>query len=518
MSSAITPDQQNKPQPAGLDARVPELAPSRLRDDDQSLPRILGMCGAVLALVGALALALQISGRNFYVTTNPGMAVFLLVLGVCGLLYHAAFDTDLMFRRLYQIAALALLLVGVGLCLVPYPKASGDMLRLGAPLLLVSLLFAVSGLRNEDDIQFRRLLETIFGVAGVVFALTGLIGGSIRGTFLLPVGVVLALFGLLYVLAFVASRGVGDDQGYYTAVGLAVTGVVFTLIALGRSLLARQGSLYFTDFGVVLIAIGLAYAAAGGVLASDSPFFVQLRRELGAFFFSPVTYLVLFGFAFFWFWNWLNFASMLTPGPNQPSLVEPIVRNYLFALFPVFIILFAAPVLTMNLFAEEQRSGTFEVLMTAPVNEFAVVMSKYLAALITYMLCWAPAALYLLAIPMAGGKAFDYKPLLSFFLAVLVSGSGFVSMGLFFSSLTRNGLVAVVLSIAGMGLLTLMFFLSDILGTEDYATLTSHLSYLDQFRDSLSGKITPRFMLFPLSLTIFFLFLTHKVLESRKWR
>jgi ABC-type transport system involved in multi-copper enzyme maturation permease subunit len=270
----------------------------------------------------------------------------------------------------------------------------------------------------------------------------------------------------------------------------------------------------------VILFVGLLYTATGGVLASDAPLFVLTRRELGAFFLSPMAYLVMVGFGFFSWISYVFFLQQLVDvDPRSGPPIEPIVQNYLIALFPVFTVVVVVPLLTMRLLSEEQRSGTLEVLLTAPVDESVIVLSKFLAALITYLVMWLPFGLYLLTIPLAGGNPFDYRPLLSFVFAMIASGAAFVSMGLFFSSLTKNQVASGVLTFGGMLLLTYFYFgahqASE--GTA-WRTVLMHISYIDLWANTLEGKITPRFLLFPVSMTIMFLFLTVKVLESRKWR
>ena len=224
-SKAITTEQQDRPgDRPGITSSVPEVAPSQLREDELGLPRTLGMAGAVLVIASTVALAAYQSGRPLFgISINAGWAMVLMIVGLCGLLYHAAFDRDVMFRRLYVMFALALLALGPFLCLVPYPKAMGDLLRFGAPCMLLALLFFVAGLRNETDEPFRRLMETIFGAAGAAMALGGLIGGMLRHEFLMPLGLVFAVFGLIYLgavgahsvcacrLAVCAARRLGND-------------------------------------------------------------------------------------------------------------------------------------------------------------------------------------------------------------------------------------------------------------------------------------------------------------------
>ena len=86
----------------------------------------------------------------------------------------------------------------------------------------------------------------------------------------------------------------------------------------------------------------------------------------------------------------------------------------------------------INVATLRQRSGTMEVLLTAPVDETTVVFSKFLAGLITFLVVWAPFGLYLVTIPVSGGTPFDYRPLLSFFITLVVTGAGFIGMGLGF--------------------------------------------------------------------------------------
>jgi hypothetical protein len=132
---------------------------------------------------------------------------------------------------------------------------------------------------------------------------------------------------------------------------------------------------------------------------------------------------------------------------------------------------------------------------------------------------WIPFGLFLAAIPLAGGNPFDYRPLLSFSFALIATGGAFISMGLFFSSLTKNQIASGVLTFAGMLLLTYVYF-GAFQATEGSAwnVVLTHMSFLHLWSSTLEGKITPRYMLFPISMAILFLFLTVKVLESRKWR
>jgi ABC-type transport system involved in multi-copper enzyme maturation permease subunit len=215
------------------------------------------------------------------------------------------------------------------------------------------------------------------------------------------------------------------------------------------------------------------------------------------------------------------FIQMLLPDVmgRRGTVIEPIVREYVWSWIPIFANMLLVPLLTMRLLSEERRSGTLEVLLTAPVDEAQVVLSKFFAAVIMYLVAWLPFSLLLTALPLGGGPPFDYRPLLSFFVGLLVTGAGFVGMGLFFSSLTRNQIAAAVLSFAGMMGLTAVYVVRHNFVTPEggWDVFWGHMSYLDVWTGTLEGKVIVRNLLFFLSMAILWPFLTVKVLEARKW-
>ncbi len=516
MSNAITQKEDHVATQAAPGGRPPfqESAPSLLREDQPGLPRLLGVLGGAIVIFFGMAFLFHLAGRGTWVPQN--LAKFFLALGVGGLLFHAAFDRDVQYRRMYMVFGLVLLALGVVLSLYPYPKEVGDQLRWGVLSLGISLLFLLAFLRNEEEPFLRNLVQRVIWVAGLAMAVVGLVGGNVKGDFFLPMGLVFSILGLVYLCSFVGSKGISNDLAYYTAVGLAAAGLIVVLVSLARSVFAAEEQRYFVTYGIVLLFVGILYLVTGLITASDWHVFILTRRELGAVYYSPIAYLMLLGFGVS---CWLSYGAFLSDLlDTRAPTIEPIVRNYLFALFPVFTLLLIVPILTMRLLSEEMRSGTMEVLLTAPVDEPAVVMSKFLAALVSFLLMWLPFGLFLLAIPLSGGNPFDYRPLLSFIVVLTFTGASFVSMGLFFSSLTRNQIASAVLTAAGMMVLTYFWFAAQQSTDPSWQTVLKHMSYLDVWLEALGGKIVPRFLLFPLSMTILFLFLTVKVLESRKWR
>jgi hypothetical protein len=513
MSKAITDKEGQRPLPPGWGPE--ETAPSVVREDEPALPRTLGMIGAALVIFGGMALAFNLSGR--LVRVGSAWASLCLCLGLGGLLFHAAFDRDVQFRRVYAAFAYLCLVVGAFLCFLPYPKM-GAQFGPGFLCMSLALPFFLSFHRNETEQNLRNIIELTLGAAGVVMAAVGLFGGSLRAPFLLPTGLLLAFLGLAYLIAFVFTRGISDDLGYWGALAVGAAGLLVFVAALVRSFIPSQN--YFMPQGVLLLAVGALYMLVSVGLWSDRPVVVLTRRELAAFFYSPMAYFVLLGFSFIaWIQLWF-FVESLLPNPmgRRSPVIEPIVRDYVGSWLPIFANLLLVPVLTMRLLSEERRSGTLEVLLTAPVDETQVVLSKYFAAVIMYVVAWVPFGLFLTAIPLGGGPPFDYRPLLSFFVGLLVTGAGFVGMGLFFSSLTRNQIAAVILTFAGMIALTAVQVARNFVTPEGgWDSTLTHLSYLEVWTTTLEGKVVLRNLLFYASMAIFWPFLTVKVLEARKW-
>src|SRR5262249_2652723 len=148
-----------------------------------------------------------------------------------------------------------------------------------------------------------------------------------------------------------------------------------------------------------------------------------------------------------------------------------------------------------RLLSEEQRTGTLEVLLTAPVGETSVVLSKFLAALIMFLTILIPFGLLLLALRIAGGQPFDGRPLLAFFIGMVATGAGFIAVGLLFSALTRNQIAAAVLTFSMLAVLTALgiiknqFYPSGTAGIA--AAILTHISYLDVWWTTLEGKLNP---------------------------
>jgi hypothetical protein len=332
-----------------------------------------------------------------------------------------------------------------------------------------------------------------------------------------------ALAGLAFLVpaaAAFAARAPGWVKAALGLAGLVGAGVVVASLFNAPVHTLPRPSL--VPGGLILIGLGLTYLAVSVGVCSDNQFVTLTRRELAAYFFSPIGYLVLGGMTLV-LWNQYRIflGTLSEAGQAEVTLAEPIIRPLFWGLLPVIAILLQVPALTMRLVAEEKRTGSLEVLLTAPVNEWPVVLSKFLATWLFFLLCWLPAGLFLIALRLETGVPFDYRPLLSFYLCLAAQGVGFVGLGLFFSTLTKNQIVAAVLAFVVMLLFVVFYiirFEQASIGLPPFLqTALVRLSFIDMWSEALQGRLPVRDCLLFVSLGLLGLFLSVKVLEARKW-
>jgi ABC-2 type transport system permease protein len=245
-----------------------------------------------------------------------------------------------------------------------------------------------------------------------------------------------------------------------------------------------------------------------------------LRRELAAYFLGPIAFLILLAFqaiALINFWNLVNDLSR--NGQSFSGLRDPL-NAYISGSLPFWIgLLVAVPVLTMRLVAEERRSGTIEQLLTAPVTEAEVVVAKWLAGFVMYMVLLLPFALYLPFLYYQGNYKFDVGPVISMGIGLASIGLMLVAIGLFFSSLTKNQIIAAVLTFATVFLLifvTLGAYAFALSRRSSWAEALQFVSVIDQVNTFGSGQLDLRYLAVHLSVAVPLLYLTAKVLEYRR--
>ncbi|MDP7033449.1 MAG: ABC transporter permease [Planctomycetota bacterium] len=241
------------------------------------------------------------------------------------------------------------------------------------------------------------------------------------------------------------------------------------------------------------------------------PFAVLLRREVHAYAVSPLTYLVL---TLFWLMQGFLFFLYVETSRGDYSTI---VRATFSSNFFFILITLAPPLLTMRLFAEEKRRGTLEVLLTAPVTNLQVVLSKFFASWILFGGLWLPVALHFLVLS-SYGSAPHWGPIGTGILGTLLVGSFYCSIGLFASVISDEQMISAVVSVVLCLSLLFLHFLHFLGPPADIIPYLRHTSIPFHFHDLAKGILDTRALTFFLSGTLFFLFVSWKMLQTRQWR
>lgn len=509
-----------------------------IADGEQEVRRMYGLLAAAFLVLG---LAAALVPGPFQGTGDRALGYYLLpwglASGLLSLLFAVPFVRHETDETLRSIGANVLLAVGAALCIGALVKGvwTPDWLAgTGLALAALGLAFVAGylGQANTDEGIGYTVAFTLgaVGAAALLYAF----GRAVFPTVLFDGPAALrrptqaidswkALgrgLSVLACLALVALGALGRFpvwlRAVLAAVGL-VAGGVFVLGSTGTHI-AIPPRPFLIPGGAILGGIGLVYLAVSLGVCSDNQFVTLVRRELGAYFTSPIGFIVLAGMLLVQGASYAEFVGSLQDGRPQR---EPIVLGYGVHILSLIAFTLQIPVLTMRLLSEEKRSGTLEVLLTAPLNEVPVVCSKFLGTWIFFMLCWLPTGLFLIALRVVGDAPFDYRPMIGYYLGLGAQGAMFLAMGLFFSALTRDQIVSAVLTFAVLLMLLAFVFVREnpmfLDLPEVLLTVANRLSFYRMWVESLSGQLPVRDLLLALSLTVFWLFLATKVLETRKW-
>jgi ABC-2 type transport system permease protein len=236
---------------------------------------------------------------------------------------------------------------------------------------------------------------------------------------------------------------------------------------------------------------------------------IVFRREIGQYFASPVAYLVAAGLLLITglLFN-SDLAYSLTIKPADPSLIPS---------FLSFAMIFFAPLLTMRLLAEESREGTLELLLTAPVSDTAVVLGKFFGAWFYYTLLLLATFSY--QIILVSITQPDLGHGISAYLGVWLYGGATLAVGLTFSALTENQIVAAFLSMSALLLLWLGDIAGEVVANLDLARILRELSLGGHFATSFGvGLLRAEDVAYYAGIIAIMLFITIRIVESHRWR
>lgn len=228
------------------------------------------------------------------------------------------------------------------------------------------------------------------------------------------------------------------------------------------------------------------------------------KREFKSFFTTPLGYVILiifnvFSGIYFWF------------GTLYSNTVD---MAYVFSGFTM-VLLSAIPILTMRLLSEERRQKTDQALLTAPVSLFGVVMAKFFAAFLLFIISVSITLVYSVILAFVAKPSWGY--ILGNFLGVVLLGAALIAVGLLISSLTENQLVAAIVSYATMFFLLMMDSIAQLIPVSFIGEILYNFSFQVRYNTFVSGVISLPSVLFFLSATVICLFLTIRVMEKRRW-
>ena len=234
--------------------------------------------------------------------------------------------------------------------------------------------------------------------------------------------------------------------------------------------------------------------------------YVIAKREVAAYFVSPIAYVIT--------------AVYLAVMGGLFGLIlyysrEATLRHALLHGVSILFMVLVTQVLTMRLLADEQRLGTLELLLTAPVRDWEVVVGKYLASLAVLLVMILLTGYFPVVLLRIGNP--DVGTMLAGYLGYILNGAALLSIGVFASSLTQNQVVAAVLGIG----ITLLLWISGALGEivgDSLREVVAYLPIFDHYLDFVRGIIDTKDIVYFVSVIVVFLFLSTRVVESRRWR
>jgi ABC-2 type transport system permease protein len=249
-----------------------------------------------------------------------------------------------------------------------------------------------------------------------------------------------------------------------------------------------------------------------------------VAKELRSAFTSPIIYVV--GAVFLVIFGVLSYIAVVNAGAQAIRLMQiqgmaaKINLNDL-VFRPTFystaiILLLVLPILTMRAFAEERKLKTFELLMTSPVGINHIVAGKFVAVFLIYLGMLALTGV--VPVVLAMFNSFDWAPVFTGYLGLLLLGALFLAVGVFASSVTENQIIAAFLSFGLLLSVWLLGAMGAILGDTPAGNAISYFSFIEHYDRLVRGLVDTKDLVYYASGILFMLFLTHRVVESQRWK
>ncbi len=248
------------------------------------------------------------------------------------------------------------------------------------------------------------------------------------------------------------------------------------------------------------------------------------HKELKSYFSTSIAYMVIGMFALLW--GFFFYAMVVifqeqsqqfggldgqpTANVNQ-QLIRPLFLN------ASVILLFVLPLITMRTYSEEKRSGTIELLLTSPLTDFQIITGKFLGAMALYSAMLAITVFHMALLFSYGNPGPEWRPVVTGYLGLLLMGGCFISVGLLISSLTRNQIVAAVVTFGVFLLLWVINWPASFAGPTTQNVL-NYLSITEHFDDFTRGILDTKHLVYYFSVMSLGLFLTARSVDTERWK
>ena len=227
------------------------------------------------------------------------------------------------------------------------------------------------------------------------------------------------------------------------------------------------------------------------------------KREMRSYFSSPIGYVVLTVFALF---EGFYFYFLFSNNYGDISALFSFMMN---------ISMFLCPILTMRLISEDKRLKVDQALLTSPVSLWGIVMGKFLAAFSVYALCFSLTLVNQLIFAIFVTP--DWMVYIGNLLGNLLLGASLIAIGIFVSALTESQLVSAVVSFGAVLFIIMIDTVASAIKIEVFSKLISGLSFISRQESFASGVLDFSNLIFFLSVSAVFLFLTVRMLEKKRW-
>ncbi len=249
-----------------------------------------------------------------------------------------------------------------------------------------------------------------------------------------------------------------------------------------------------------------------------------LAKELRCYFVSPIVYVIAAVFlglvGLLSYWAVVNASGQALRMMQISNTYAQINLNEL-VFRPVFysmnlVLMFVLPLLTMRTFAEERKLRTFELLLTSPVGINEIVSAKFLSVVVIYLILLVLTGL--IPLVLSAYVSFNWDPIWTGFLALLLQGAFMLAIGVVASAMTENQIIAAFLSFGIILLIWLLGLFATVLGDSTLGQVLSYISFTEHYDRLVRGLVNMKDIVYYLSGMAFMWFTAHQVIDAHRWK